>query len=85
MQGTRRYAESKDRAVPCRWTTTEHQSLVALLKKKGKKWLEIAEIIATKNEQQCRTRGLILLNKLKKYNFDTELLKILSLPIRAGT
>jgi hypothetical protein len=37
--------------MPCRWSTTEHSTLIAMLKKKGKKWQEIAEIIMTKNEQ----------------------------------
>jgi len=50
LQGTRRYAESKERSMPCRWSTTEHSMLIAMLKKKGKKWQEIAEIIMTKNE-----------------------------------
>jgi len=42
--------DSSNRAVPCRWTHSEHNSLVALLKKHGKKWCEIATIIGTKNE-----------------------------------
>lgn len=76
--------DSANRAVPCRWTHSEHQTLVALLKKNGKKWQDIAEIIGTKNEQQCRTRGLIMLNKLKRCNYDPELYKVLVVPSRAG-
>ncbi len=76
--------DSSSRAVPCRWTHSEHNTLVALLKKNGKKWQEIAEIIGTKNEQQCRTRGLIMLNKLKRCNYDPELYTVLKVPTRAG-
>jgi hypothetical protein len=76
--------DSANRAVPCRWTHSEHNTLVALLKKNGKKWQEIAEIIGTKNEQQCRTRGLIMFNKLKRCNYDPELYQVLKVPTRAG-
>lgn len=47
----KRDEEDKQRAVPCRWTHSEHQTLVVLLKKREKSWKEIAEIIGTKNEQ----------------------------------
>ena len=70
--------EEKSRAVPCRWTHSEHQTLIALLKKRGKKWVEIAEVIGTKNEQQCRTHALLIFNKLKKCNFDNELYQALA-------
>ena len=49
-----------------------------MLKKDGKQWTHIAETIGTKNEQQCRTRGLVLFNKLKKHCWDKELFDVLA-------
>ena len=44
----------------------------------GKQFAKIAEIMKTKNEQQCRTKALILYNKLKVNNFDPRLMEILA-------
>lgn len=43
----------------------------------GKNWKKIATDVGTKNEQQCRTRGLILFNKLQRHCWDEELYNIL--------
>lgn len=37
--------ESKERNMPVRWSNAEHSTLIAMIKKKGKKWCEIAEVI----------------------------------------
>lgn len=65
------------RAIPCRWSVHEAQTFIEILKRDGKKWAEIAEQVATKNEQQCRTRGLVLWNKLRKHCWDKELFEVL--------
>ena len=62
----------------CRWSHAEHKAFIDMLKKDGKQWQYIAETIATKNEQQCRTRGLVLFNKLKKHCWDKELFDVLA-------
>ena len=54
------------------------------MKRDGKKWQEIAETIGTKNEQQCRTRGLVLWNKLRKHCWDKELFEVLKPTGKAG-
>lgn len=53
----------------------------------GKQFAKIAEIMKTKNEQQCRTKALILYNKLKINNFDPKLAEILAptKPVSNGT
>jgi len=44
---------------------------IDLIKRHGRHWNLIAEMMnGAKNEQQCRTRGIILLNKLKVNCFD---------------
>ena len=48
------------------------------MKRDGKKWQAIADEIGTKNEQQCRTRGLVLWNKLRKHCWDKELYEVLA-------
>jgi hypothetical protein len=66
------------RATPCRWSSHEKKRFIELLKTMGKQFAKIAEIIKTKNEQQCRTKALILYNKLKCNNFDNKLYEILA-------
>ena len=66
------------RAMHCRWSHAEHKAFIEMLKKDGKQWQYIAETIGTKNEQQCRTRGLVLFNKLKKHCWDKELFDVLA-------
>ena len=66
------------RAMPCRWSHAEHKAFIDMLKRDGKQWKDIAETIGTKNEQQCRTRGLVLFNKLKKHCWDKELFDVLA-------
>jgi hypothetical protein len=73
--------ESKDignRATPCRWSSYEKKKFIELLKTMGKQFAKIAEIIKTKNEQQCRTKALIMYNKLKLNCFDSKLMEILA-------
>lgn len=72
-----------NRATPCRWSSHEKKRFIELIKQMGKQFAEIAKIIKTKNEQQCRTKGLILYNKLKINNFDPKLFEILA-PSRPG-
>lgn len=91
LSSTRKYYQARDptgthminkngqpRAMPCRWSHSEHKTFVDMLKNDGKQWTRIAEAIGTKNEQQCRTRGLILFNKLKKHCWDKELFDVLA-------
>jgi Myb-like DNA-binding domain len=66
------------RATPCRWSSHEKKKFIELIKLMGKQFAKIAEIIKTKNEQQCRTKALILYNKLKVNNFDNKLFEILA-------
>jgi hypothetical protein len=44
----------------------------------GKQFTKISELIKTKNERQCRTKALILYNKLKLNNWDPKLMEILA-------
>ena len=66
------------RATPCRWSSHEKKKFIELLKSMGKQFTKIAELIKTKNEQQCRTKALILYNKLKLNNWDPKLMEILA-------
>lgn len=65
------------RLYPHRWTTEEHKILVDCLFKFGKNWNKVASFVKTKNEQQCRTRGGVMYNKLKENCFDEKLYEIL--------
>ena len=56
---------------------------MAILKQKGKRWTEVAQLVGTKTERQCRTRALIIWNKLKRDNTDPELLQVLETPVRS--
>ena len=66
------------RMLPSRWSHSEHKTFVEMLKTEGKVWSRIAAAIGTKNEQQCRTRGLILANKLMRNCWDQDLLYVLA-------
>ncbi|CDW85830.1 myb-like dna-binding shaqkyf class family protein [Stylonychia lemnae] len=61
-----------------RWSDEDHNRFVKALKTIGKNWKQIAIDVGTKNEQQCRTRGLIIFNRLQRHCWDEELKKILT-------
>jgi hypothetical protein len=52
------------RLCSAKWTEEDSVRFIRSLKTLGKNWKQIAIEVGTKNEQQCRTRGLILFNKL---------------------
>eukprot|EP00347_Sterkiella_histriomuscorum_P009745 403340050 len=61
-----------------RWSDEDHNRFVKALKTVGKNWKQIATDVGTKNEQQCRTRGLIIFNRLTRHCWDEELKQILT-------
>ena len=65
------------RLSSAKWSEEDSQRFMRSLRANGKNWRQIAADVGTKNEQQCRTRGLILFNKLQKHCWDDELYNIL--------
>ena len=62
-----------------RWRESEHIIFVKCVKKHGRNWAKcVEELGGSKNEQQCRTRGIVMLQKLREKNFDNELLEALT-------
>lgn len=78
--GMRSPRKPYERSVsPSRWTQEEHQRWVDFLKKYGRDWKNIEHFMGgTKSEQQCRTRGIILLQKLKENCYDDDLYRVLA-------
>lgn len=62
-----------------RWTAEESALFVKCVKKYGRNWASIIKDMGgCKTEQQLRTRGILLHQKLKKDCYDPELFRILS-------
>ena len=61
-----------------KWSDEDNERFLSSLKRLGKNWKQVALEVGTKNEQQCRTRGLIIYNKLLRNCWDEELKKILT-------
>ena len=81
-RGSYNYA---NRANFSRWTQPEHNLFVTLLKRYGRDWKKIEEFMnGTKSDQQCRTRGIIMLQKLRENCWDPELYQVLRSKINPG-
>ena len=47
------------------WTVRENTAFLRALKKHGKDWTRIAQIVKTKNKIQCKSHGEVLHKRIK--------------------